>query len=71
MLEQLDLLAVRDLAEVLDLGGEVRPDELVEVRDLERLAHLPGELQRQARLDRRADGAVGALVRAMRPTKRR
>ncbi len=50
---------------------QVRPHELVEVRDLERLAHLPAELQREPRLDRGADGAVRALVGAMRPTKSR
>ena len=31
-----------DLAQVLDLGGQVRADELVEVGHLERLAHLAG-----------------------------
>src|SRR5262249_36498404 len=46
VLEQLDLLAVRDLAEVFDLFVEVGLDELVEVVLLLEILLLPRELQR-------------------------
>ena len=71
MLEQLHLLAVRHLAEVLDLRREVRPHVLLEVRDLRRLAPLAGDLQRQPRPDGDVDRPVQPLSGLMRPTKRR
>ena len=56
-----------DLADVLDGAAEVRADELVEVADLERLAALRRDLQRDARLERDGERAMRALVRAHAP----
>src|SRR5437764_140349 len=46
MLQQLDLLTVRHLAEILDPVDKMRPDQLVEVRELLRILFLAGDLQR-------------------------
>ena len=62
--EQLDLVRVADLADVLDRPAEMRADELVEVADLERLAALRGDLQREPGLERDGERAVRSLVRA-------
>ena len=64
VLEQLDLLAVRHLAEVLDPVAEVRLDELLVVLALLRLAPLSRDLERHPRLHRDRDRAMRALVRA-------
>ena len=64
VLQQLDLLAVRHLAEILDAVDQVRLDELVEVLALLRLLHLAGELERQPSLPGDRDRAVRSLVRA-------
>ena len=65
--EELDLVRVADLAHVLDRAAEVRADELVEVADLERLAALRRDLQRDAGLERDGQRAMRALVRAHAP----
>src|SRR5204862_6478522 len=67
VLEQLDLLAVVDLAEVLDVAAEMRLDELAEVGLLLRVVHLPSDLQRQPRLRRDRDRAMAAFVGAQSP----
>ena len=68
VLEQLDLLAVRDLAEVLDLGrtrcGRTNSSKYC-CSSGSRL--LAGDLQRQPGRDRDVDRAVAALVRAHPP----
>ena len=53
---------MRHLTDVRDLGAQVRAHELVEVLVLERLAHLSGDLQPQAGLDRGPDSAMRSLV---------
>ena len=61
--EQLDLLAVRHLADVLAVAAEVGPNVLVEILSLSRLGALARDLERKPRLERDRHGAVGALVR--------
>ena len=62
VLQQLHLLAVGDLAEVLDLVVEVGLDELVEVAVLLQILLLARQLERQPGLLRHPDRAVRALV---------
>src|SRR5207248_4350929 len=64
ILEQLDLLAVRDLAQILDPLDEVRLDELVEVAVLLGILLLARKLEREPGLLRHPDRPVRALVRA-------
>ena len=71
VLEQLDLLPVRHLADVLAIGAQVRPHVGVEVRPLGGLRTFARDLQRQPRLERDRDGAVRALSGLIRPRKSR
>src|SRR5581483_12216978 len=60
--EQLDLLAVRQLAQVLDPAPQMRADVPLEVGALLGLAALGADAQLEAERPRHLDGAVRALV---------
>ena len=71
MLQQVNFLAVRDLADVLDRAREMRPHELVEVLLFERLAAFARELQRNPLSIATAIAWWAPLSAVMRPRKRR
>ena len=71
VLEEVDLLVVRDLAEVFDVVAEVRLDGRVEVLLLASLLHLAGELQREPRSFATSTARWAPLSGLMRPMKSR
>ena len=69
--QQLDLVGMADLSDVLDPAAEMRADEFVEVADLERLAALRGDLERDPGLERDREARWAPLSGLMRPRKTR